>query len=101
MRKEQKYGIYAIVCGLFLSVLAWIPIMTIAATLSSELDVGGELTMFCVLAVFSPAIILFYISFALLADDVFWYLMGRAAFGTQPGSLKRKIRQMVGSEKNG
>lgn len=42
MRKEQKYGIYAIVCGLFLSVLAWIPIMTIAATLSSELDVGGS-----------------------------------------------------------
>ncbi|MBY5410218.1 hypothetical protein HFO98_17440 [Rhizobium leguminosarum] len=96
MINEKKYGIYALIIGLFLSVLAWIPFIAIAATLSFEFAIGGELAMVCVLMLFSPAVILFYVSFALLADEVFGYLTGRAVFGMQPGSLKRKIRQMVG-----
>jgi hypothetical protein len=46
---------------------------------------------------FSPAVILFYVSFALLADEVSGKLTGRAVFGMQTGSLKGKIRRMVGS----
>ncbi|MGO7353888.1 MULTISPECIES: hypothetical protein [Rhizobium] len=97
MKQEQIYGVSALIVGLFLSVLAWIPFVAIAATLSFEFAIGGELAMVCVLMLFSPAVILFYVSFALLADEVFGYLTGRAVFGMQPGSLKGKIRQIVGS----
>ncbi|MHC2215504.1 hypothetical protein [Rhizobium leguminosarum] len=96
MINEKKYGIYALIIGLFLSVLAWIPFISIAATLSSEFAIDGELATFCVLMLFSPAVILFYVSFALLADEVLGNLTRRTVFGMQPGSLKRKIRQMVG-----
>ncbi|NKL67441.1 hypothetical protein [Rhizobium leguminosarum] len=97
MKQEQIYGVSALIVGLFLSVLAWIPFMAIAATLSFEFAIGGELAMVCVLMLFSPAIILFYVSFALLADEVSGKLTGRAVFGMQTGSLKGKIRRMVGS----
>lgn len=96
MKKEQIYGVSALIVGLFLSVLAWIPFMAIAATLSFEFAIGGELAMVCVLMLFSPAVILFYVSFALLADEVLGKLTGRTAFGMQPGSLKGKIRRIVG-----
>ncbi|WP_327206699.1 hypothetical protein [Rhizobium beringeri] len=96
MINEKKYGFYALIIGLFLSASAWIPFIAIAATLSSEFAIDGELAMVCVLMLFSPAVILFYVSFALLADEVFENLTGRTAFGMEPGSLKRKIRQMVG-----
>ncbi|TAZ73909.1 hypothetical protein [Rhizobium ruizarguesonis] len=100
MKQEQIYGVSALIVGLFLSVLAWIPFMAIAATLSFEFAIGGELAMVCVLMLFSPAVILFYVSFALLADEVLGKLTGRTAFGMQPGSLKGKIRQIVGSTSN-
>jgi hypothetical protein len=100
MKQEQIYGVSALIVGLFLSVLAWIPFMAIAATLSFEFAIGGELAMVCVLMLFSPAVILFYVSFALLADEVLGKLTGRTAFGMQPGSLKGKIRQIVRSTSN-
>ncbi|MGO7034936.1 hypothetical protein ACCS91_15650 [Rhizobium ruizarguesonis] len=96
MINEKKYEICALIIGLFLSVLAWIPFIAIAATLSSAFAIDGELATICVLMLFSPAVILFYVSFALLADEVFGILTRRTVFGMQPGSLKRKIRQMGG-----
>jgi len=101
MKKERKYGLSAIVFGLLLSVFAWIPFIFVEATLYSELSIGEALATFCTFLLFSPAVILFYVSFALLADEVFGYLTGRAVFGIHPGSLKGKIRQILGSEDDG
>ncbi|MDK4735230.1 hypothetical protein [Rhizobium sp. CNPSo 3490] len=93
---EEKYGLYAIITGLLISVLAWIPLVVLATTLSSESSIGPGLAMLCVLFIFSPVVILFYASFALLSDEVSGYLTGRTLIGKEPGSLKRKIRQMAG-----
>jgi hypothetical protein len=64
-------------------------------------EFGRSLATFCVMVVFSPTIILFYTSFALLADELSGYFIGRTVSGQEAGSLKRKIRQIVGSEKDG
>ncbi|WP_434712831.1 hypothetical protein NMA58_07475 [Rhizobium sp. YTUHZ045] len=96
MINEKKYGLYAIVIGLLISVFAWIPLVILAETLSSEFAIAPVLSNSCALVMFSPIVILFYASFALLSDEVSGYLTGRTVIGKEPGSLKRKIRQMVG-----
>lgn len=99
IRNEEAYGIYAIVFALLISVLSWIPLVIVLEMLTSEF--GRSLATFCVMVVFSPTIILFYTSFALLADELSGYFIGRTVSGQEAGSLKRKIRQIVGSEKDG
>lgn len=96
MINEKKYGFYAIISGLLISVFAWIPLIILGTILSSEFSIEPVLANSCVFLVFSPVGVLSYVSFALLSDEVFGYLTGRTMFGKEPGSLKRKIRQMVG-----
>ena len=101
IRKEQKYGLCAAVAGLLFSVVAWIPLIVVKSTLSTEFSVGNWLANLFVILVFSPAIILFYVSFALVADEISGCLTGRTVFGKQPGSLRRRLRKIVGVDNNG
>ncbi|MBY5358385.1 hypothetical protein HFO94_33665 [Rhizobium leguminosarum] len=100
MINEKKYGFYAILSGLLISLFAWIPLLIVATTLTSEFAIGPVLANLCVILVFSPVVILFYVSFALLVDEVSGYLTRRTVIGKEHGSLKRKIRQIVGSERD-